>query len=722
MVATATVRVRALRFTGNGAIFSGSMLGPDWSETRESIVCVFPSGMEAEKPAVGDVWEVRGRTETYKGEPQIRCTDAVRCRPSGNNFVSFIAAGARFQGIGPVTAQRLWDALGERVYEVLDGRQVEELRDLLPRDLSNSLLDEWAALGLGNVVRWLDRHGLSRKLGRKILAVYGASADQTLDADPYRLLAFGTSWREIDRISRTRFGIAEADPRRLHAAATEALYRQLDAHNTAADAETLLRGVTTLLGGNDGLARTALNHTYADGGFVEYRGLFQARGAHLMERWLADFFESRRAVPTQTDWLADATAVDRAVADFEAREHELAPEQVHAVRQSLERPLSLILGGAGVGKTSVLKALHTCLDATHGRALQMALSGRAAKRMTEATGRPAMTIAGFLLHLSEHDVSAYSHVIIDEASMLDVVLAYRIGRRLPDGVKLVLVGDPFQLPPIGPGLILHLLAASPAVHSVTLTRVYRQTGESGIPTVSKSLRDGVWPRLPRYAGPDVGVSFRAATEDDMEACIAGVYDELGTATDGGDVQILCATKAERAWGTAGINRALHDVYGTGPEVIGEEDGQPYDTGIAVGDPVIFTRNDWEREIFNGSLGRVVAVPAAPQSGGAVCEVDFEGRVIPLTNDDLDSLDLAYAITVHKAQGSQFRRVIIPVRRSRLLDRTLIYTAVTRGVEQVVLVGDEAAARAAVEAPPAAHERTTGLRTMLAGSRTEAEAR
>ncbi len=574
---------------------------------------------------------------------------------------------------------------------------------------------EWRSLAAADVVRWLDRHGMDPRLGGKIVGYYGSEAVAKLSADPYRLLAFDPRWKRVDRLARTVFGVGEDDPRRLHAAAAEALYRELDRQNTAADAATLLAAVERLLGSGH-LARRALNETYADGGFVESGGMYQARGVYLMERFIAAFVADRAAGRAQLDLLRQEAAVGQVIGAFEREEHGLGDEQRRAVRLALASRFAVITGGAGVGKTSVLKAVHRCAEAAKGRVLQMALSGRAAKRLSEATGRPAMTIAGFLQNTTSCDLAGYSHLVVDEASMLDVLHAFRIFRRVPASMDVVLVGDAFQLPPIGPGLVFHLICEED-LPVARLTKVYRQTGETGIPEVSKRVRDGEWPGLPPYGGRAPGVCFVPTGAGEMAEAVLRIYDDLGGPDPQSDVQVLCATRAERPWGTAGINTLLHGRYAAGgAELVALDDaGGVAPTGIAVGDPVLFTRNDWDRQVFNGSLGRVleVAPPAAVlDRGSPVCRVEFDGKQLPLTSEDMEFVELAYAITVHKAQGSQFRRVIVPVWPSRLLDRTLVYTAITRSVEQVVLVGDEAAARRATEQVPLVLRRAVGLHHLL----------
>lgn len=730
----ARIRVGAIRWQGkrengapNGAILTGRVLDRQGNETGEALVCVFPGNLlpVGTEVAIGDIWDVCGRPEMYKGNPQLRCTLAALARPTGANFIRVLSSGSRFTGIGPALANQLWTRFGEEIFEILERGDLKRLEAILAADVAQNLVEQWKDFAVTDVVRWLDRHRMNPRLGMKIVGYYGSEAIAKLNLDPYRLLAFDSNWRRVDKLAREGFGVSDDDPRRMHAAATEALYQELDRQNTAASAATLFAATQRLLGSSD-LARGALNETYTDGGFVENGDLYQARGAYLMERFIAGVVQERLTARAQLDLLQQDVVISQAIAEFEREVHPLGEEQRQAVRLAMASRIAVITGGAGVGKTSVLKAVYRSVAASKGKVLQMALSGRAAKRMREATGLPAMTIAGFLHSVTESDLAQYTHLVIDEASMLDVPSAFRIFRRVPEHLNVILVGDAFQLPPIGPGLVFHLLADLSGMPVARLTKVYRQSGTSGIPTFSQSVRNGNWPDLPRFDGRGQGVSFVPADADGMAEAIDWLYRELGGSDPEQDVQVLCATKADKPWGTTGINRLLHEIYAAGqPEVYTVDgDGQVVLTGISVGDPVIYTKNDWDRSIFNGSLGRVVSCNEVAPGGSAVahdapvpvCTVDFDGLQVHLSSEDMELLDLAYAITVHKAQGSQFRRVIVPVSHSKLLDRTLIYTAITRGVEQVVLVGDVDAAKRATVAAPFALKREIGLRYLLAASR------
>jgi exodeoxyribonuclease V alpha subunit len=347
-----------------------------------------------------------------------------------------------------------------------------------------------------------------------------------------------------------------------------------------------------------------------------------------------------------------------------------------------------------VGKTTVLRVIIDIAKRLELKVLQMALAGRAAKRMAEATGHEAMTIAKFLhqANAGQIEVTPDSLVIVDEASMLDLPTAFRVLRHLPDGVRLLLVGDPAQLPPIGFGLVFHRLVQSSSIPLVELTEVHRQAAATGIPAIAAAIRGHVVPDLPLYSGSKPGVSFIECEPELVQEHLRKLGDDWSE----DDWQVLGAIKDGPA-GITAINWRFHELS-DGDRLNGFQFG--------VGEPVIHLVNDYGRGLMNGTLGRIVEVRNNESPG---LRVDFEGteHFIPATEIS-ERLELAYAISVHKAQGSQFPRVAVVVTKSRILDHALIYTALTRGIEQVVFVGDRSAFEQAIQEPALAHLRQVGF--------------
>lgn len=618
----------------------------------------------------------------------------------GAVLVRHLAGARQFPGIGEATAHKLWGTFGESLYGRLAAEDPEALSPVLDGERAAELQHAWREhLAEGDVAVWLDENRFDPRLASKVIRVWGMRGVTRLRENPYVMLTFA-DWRRVDDAGR-RVGISAGDPRRLVGAVEALLYERLEHKHTAIarrDLEALVGGM--LLSGLE-VARMAVDLAVADGAATASpTGLLQAAGAAVMERYVEARFEGMLGGARLGGLFAaapDDDAVRSAVAAFEdANGYRLTEGQRSAVLLAHSSCLGLILGGAGVGKTTVLRAVHAAARQGAVPVFQMALSGRAAQRLREATAERAYTIAGFLLAVGNGriEVPDDALVIVDEASMLDLVSCYRLLRAMPETCRLLLVGDPAQLAPIGFGLVLHVLARSARIPRVELTIVHRQAEATGIPAVASAIRRGVFNDLPVFPGNACpGVSVLGCAPNEMLTTLEDVVASLGGY---GEVQVISPLR-QGPCGTEAINRWFHRLLSPGRPLLHGRD-------IAVGEPVVWTVNDWKRGLMNGSLGVVRSVDA----GGTATVLFDDAEHLLASGQEQAPLDLAYAITVHKAQGSGFRRVVVPVVRSRVLDRTLVYTAITRATDQVVLVGDLEAARAAVADLPRPDERVVGM--------------
>jgi exodeoxyribonuclease V alpha subunit len=635
--------------------------------------------------------------------PDLTIGLASRRRPEprhGDYLVRYLARSSRFTGIGEASALRLWQAHGPELYSILAGGSPELLTPILGEPRAAELLEAWKEdLAERDVAVWLDENRFDTRLANKVMRVWGEQGASKLRANPYVMLTFA-NWRPVDDAAR-RVGVPVDDPRRLIGATEAALYARLEERHTATPRPLAEAAVERLLGRQKALAAQAVDLAIQDGGAIPHPSLdvLQPAGAAVMERYVERRVHRMLADRKHADLflaqLAD-NEISAALDQFQKTQgYQLTSEQRSAVAMAVNQSFALLLGGAGVGKTTVLRAVHAVCE-LHGRpVIQMALAGKAAQRMRQATGRQAYTIAGFLLQIAKGnlDVSAGALVIIDEASMLDLPTAYRILRAIPETARLLLVGDPAQLPPIGFGLVFHV-AANAELPRVTLTQVHRQAEETGIPAVSLAMRNGKVPILPLFADEaSPGVSVLPCDLDQVAGHLVDVVAALG----GPDECQILSPLRQGAGGVEGINAHFHSLCAPGRSLVPGR-------AIAVREPVIWTENDWDRGLMNGALGRITSVEA-----DGMVTADFEeGRYAFDNPAEMTPMQLAYAITVHKAQGSQFRRVVMPVFPSRILDRTLIYTAITRATEQVVLIGDMGALQSAIAAPPRPDERLVGL--------------
>lgn len=691
--------------------------------------------------AVGAIFEVYGEASTVLrahgafsiNELTVDAQDLRLVRPSGSQVIQWL--GDNVKGVGEVKATRLWDALGERLYEALDQADHLAVELIIPsEDVRNGMFGRWAQDGDAKTLRFVQDRQIPLDIARKAIRFHKKNTISALTSDPYRLLSFTGTWDCVDGIARHSFGLGLDDPRRLTAALEEALYRVSEKGHTCSSLNDLQASVAALIRPH-GAPTSALSKALMDGlqaGQFVFKDLPElgpvlfAPGTWLMERRCAQFIRDLILTPSMQPSLFKVD-VGEVISDFEGRERThlglpafcLNQAQRDAVATSFSARFSVITGGAGVGKTTVLKALYEALDTTGRPRFQMALSGRATARMIEATGQEAKTIAGFLRTVTDKDMGPAPVIVIDEASMLDLVTFYRLVQRLPPQCQVILVGDPYQLPPIGAGLILHVLCNLIGIPKTELIEVKRQAKDSAIPAVSRQIRDGDVPAFSSDETDDV--VFLACADEDIIPTVIRLYEQ-----DRANTQILSATRSCRHAGVDALNRICHTRYADHSKqllVENPETGDVESTGLCVGDLVMYTANDWVRDLQNGSLGRIdeifdtprtvdVGDEEKPRFCTAVGMATFDGVRHFLLDSDVDSLELAYSITVHKAQGSQFKRVIIPVRQSRILDRTFVYTAATRAQVQVILVGDIKAVQDAIRLPPKAFSRRVGLSALL----------
>jgi exodeoxyribonuclease V alpha subunit len=687
-----------------GAIF----FGQDAGGNRHRFIASFNSIFRA--PLEGEVWTLEGAVKQHpRYGPQIHVETARLERPSGRLIVDYLVRHPGFAcvGVGRKKAESLWNRFGEDLYTALSEGDVAVLAAVLTDETARKLVEAWRKTSAdAEVVRFLAHYGFDVRLANKVRRVWGEESIQKLQENPYRMMAFA-DFEKVDAMSRS-LGVEGDDPRRQMAAVEGYLYRRLDVKHTLTPEEDAIQGVLALLKSRDRAdAQSAIGRAVMEGAVTSSQGGYQPLGAAVMERTIADRFRLMVSGSTgkQRNLFSDSlgAVIADAVRKFE-REHgvTLNAEQLAGVRMGVSHPLSVLTGGAGVGKTTVLKVIHEVSERTRSSVRQMALSGRAAQRMREATGREASTIAKFLREADEGKIDPRGDplVIIDESSMLDLPLTFNLIRALPESARLLLVGDPYQLPPIGFGLVFHVLAGSPLVPRVELTQVHRQAESSGVPQIAYDLRRGILPDLPTFEGIAPGVTFTDARGEEMIDLLERVTEKLRGLED---VQILGVTK-RGVCGVKNINSIFHAMHA-------EAKGRAVGQELVEGDPVIYLANDYGKELWNGSLGRVEAVSHDPSNGGKAARFlscRFEGVRHEIGEEDLVNIDLAYAITVHKAQGSQFRRVVMPVVRSRLLDRSLLYTALTRGIEQIIFIGDREVFCRAIKELPTSQNRSVGF--------------
>jgi exodeoxyribonuclease V alpha subunit len=728
----------------------GILIGTD--ERGVSRRAAVPSAVLPRRPVNGELWRVVG-TEAFSFEHSSPYTNASIALPmplEGEAVVRYLADNPTFPGVGYKTAQKLRNALGlDGLYDALENKRHAVLAAAIGPQLAAVVVNAIDLLNDEiNTLRELEREGVDGATAGLAFSVWGVEAPKYLAAQPYGLRLL-LPWSSVDERA-LRMGILPDDERRLFALVEEAFARLLKRGHTGATQaqvcstfQQLAKTVTPIQ------TVTTIQHAIDSGRCLKHpSGLLQSRGVSWMER------EVERVLIERVEATQRSAAPD--IANTAIRDTEvdlkktMTARQREAVQMVLENRVCALAGGAGTGKTTALHAISRARLAVNAaseddtaaddRIVQAAVAGRAARRIAQATGLPAVTIARLIRDLeSDRRNLAGSLLVIDESSMLDLPMAYQLLTRLPADCDLLFVGDPAQLPPIGPGQIFSSVLAGNRIPSVELDLPQRQRSGSVIPAVALAIREGRLPDLPTFdpSSPDSeGVSILptprphdviAKATLEAFASMAGPVPQRGRAQSliDRDVQVLCATKNGMA-GAKALNREIEDRYMS-------RQLRAAGWGLSVGSKVLWLRNDYDKAplrtadgaikvdarngrpealgLMNGCLGvvRRHSDGRDTDTGAPGSWIEFEdGARDWIYEADLQNLTHGWSVTVHKAQGSAFERVVVPIASSHLVDRALIYTAVTRAVRTCVLVGDPAFIGAAIKAPSRAQLRQTCL--------------
>lgn len=694
------------------------------------------------RPAKGEIWVVEGQLQdTPAWGWQIRATRAFRPKPTGKLVRAFLAGHC--PGIGPERAKALWIAFGDGLGTLLsDESNVAQLASVIAPQSSHFALALAAACvrawkeaqGETSTLQWLDAQGVEDiALARRIVRLLGDDAVERLTQNPYCLVPL-LPWGKVDKLGLKLMRTAqvtapEQDERRLVGACDAAVKAHIAKGHTAGTEVSLKAELSGLLGEVESspMVTKAIGvgqRAYAIGPLIA--GRWRAPGCMQMED---EVLEALHRIQSSTGpvGLPDAVTLAELLKNMKVGNHPLHQEQRDAVLKILPKPLACLQGGAGVGKTAATKAICDLWERCGGKVLLAAVPGKAALRLSRSTHRLAMTLARLRLQLLRREaleqemadtdkstdklrlakqleklvsIDSRTLVVVDEASMLDLVTAVQLLRLMPDGAHLLLVGDEGQLPPVNFGLIFHRLVQDDEI-TARLVTVHRQTEESGIPTVAAAIRQGVMPTFGPYRGFGTGVSLVECADEMLQSAVLQIWAQVARQDDEPPL-ILSPTKEDRDAGVHALNKALHDSRkGDKDELKGY-----FAQWFCVDDPVVFLRNDYEKGLFNGMLGKVVALDLDAE----LATVQFDGYEGPhvLAKEDLIDLQLGYALTGHKAQGDQAPVVIIPLYRSRVVESGWLYTAVTRAQRMVVLIGGSEVIQSALSQPSAADRRMVGF--------------
>ncbi len=619
---------------------------------------------------------------------QFRAEGVIQLLPSTAAGIEKYLGSGLVRGLGPKMAARLVTRFGLETLDVVERapERLQEVEGIGPVRAAR-IQAAWAEQkSVRDVMIFLQGHGISPAFAIRIYRRYGPLAVATVRENPFRLAedVTGIGFRTADRIA-ANLGMDPAAPARIRAALVYSLNRLADEGQVWAAREALVGAAKEVLGGEmpvaaelDGLV--AEGRLAADGARVALPALDAAERG-VVSGLLRLMRSAMR--PLSVD-------LEAALAWYEQLGGiELAPLQRQAIGASLDAKVLIVTGGPGTGKTTLVRGIVE-IHRRKGRRIELcAPTGRAAQRLGESAGQGARTIhrllgfdpgRGAFQHDEQHPLDA-DLVIADECSMIDTVLMNSLLKAVPSAAQLILVGDADQLPSVGPGNVLGDLIASGAVGVIRLTEIFRQAGESRIVVNAHRIDAGEFPLL--EGGRD---DFFWIRREEPEAILAMVKRLVASDIPRrfgldpvADVQVLTPMR-RGLLGADSLNQELQGLLNAG--------GARGPRGLRVGDKVMQVENDYGRDVFNGDLGRIAALD---EDEGSLA-VRFGARDIAYDLRDLDELALAYACSVHKAQGSEYPAVVIPLHTQHyvLLQRRLLYTAVTRGRRLVVLVGSRRA--------------------------------
>ena len=638
----------------------------------------------------------------------------VECIPpkSAEGIRRYLASGL-IHGIGPVLANRIVDKFGADTIDVLDHHsgRLREIPKVGPKKIE-SIIKGWReGKGTREVMIFTQTYGISASKASKIYRKYGPDSVAIIKRDPYRLCRdiWGIGFLTADRIALA-VGLPKDSPLRARAAIVHTLRTEADesGHCWTSEPDLLLHA-QELVGISVEVLAEALKAEIDEGRVVK-----EEDRLYLRDLWAAE----RRVAAKLKDMLSTSPSFasidpDKAVAWWEKKAgFTLAPAQLRAVRTSISSKVSIVTGGPGVGKTTIIRALIEIFAArtgAHKINVQLgAPTGRAAKRMTESTGAPAQTLHRLLKYNPQTNEFTFNEekplpgdvFIFDETSMVDIRLMADLVAALPRRATLILVGDTDQLPSVGPGNVLHDLIRSGAIPTSQLTEIFRQDNSGLIVRNAHHVNAGE-PFETRSGASD----FYFIPQDDPAKALDYALDFMVTRIPRHfhmeplqDVQVLTPMR-RNLLGSENLNAAIQQrLNGTGPSI--QRGGMCF----RVGDRVMQLRNNYDKDVFNGDVGFVQEVQTADRS----LVVLFDGKPVEYRAGDLDELTLAYATTIHKSQGSEYPAVIVLLHRQHfmMLQRNLLYTAITRGRKLVLVIGAAWAVKQAIETNTVRERRTT----------------
>jgi exodeoxyribonuclease V alpha subunit len=626
------------------------------------------------------------------------------------------------KGIGAKYANRIVEKFDISTLDIID-KNPERLKEIegLGKKRIESITKCWTEQkSIRQVMIFLQGHGVTPAYAQKIYKTYGEKSIDQMQSNPYKIARdiHGIGFKTADAIAQ-KLGIPKDSPDRIDAGIEFTLLACGDDGHVCQPITEFLVSAQEMLDADPSLIESRFEPLIADKRIEIGQMVFDGVLASFI--WLRRMFLSEVGIAKQIMRLKRCACSLRSVDTAKALEWvqkqlsiQLAPNQIDAVVQSLQEKVQIITGGPGTGKSTITKAVLAITEKLSSKIILAAPTGRAAKRMTEITGKKASTLHSLLefdfkkggFKKGYEDPLDCDLIIVDEASMIDTQLMYSLLKAIPNNARVIFVGDINQLPSVGAGNVLKDMIASQAVPVTILNQIFRQAEGSKIITNAHRINNGAYPDIQNTPGSDF--YFMEANEpEDVQKIIVSLVTQRLPKTYGfnpiDDIQVL-APMRRGVIGTESLNIQLQEVLTPKGEAVTWAGRR-----FLRGDKVMQIRNDYQKEVFNGDIGRIESIDFEDQEVSVV----FDGKSVIYPFTDLDDLVLAYAVSVHKFQGSECPCVVMPIHTThfKLLHRNLLYTGITRGKKLVVLVGMTKAIALAVKNDEV-KKRYTGLKQAL----------
>lgn len=676
---------------------------PQGAMTRDGLVTVV-----GELPEInpGESLKLTGRWMTHpKHGRQFRAERCERVLPATIEGLRRYLGSGMIRGVGPVIAERIVRKFGAETLEVIDADpgRLREVLGIGPRRVEQIAVAWEEQKAIQEVMIFLQSHGVSTRLAVKIYKQYGDASVDVVQSNPYRLArdVWGIGFRTADKIARD-MGLPADSPERVQAGVMYTLSQQADEGHVYLPQPELATKAADLLAVKEEQVEYAIERLETEQQ-VKRERVGKAAEVEQEAVYLAPFYYSelgvtqrlRRMVETRKSRLGGL----RSLAPLPRLDAELSEKQRAAIKAAVANKVSVLTGGPGTGKTTTVRTLIRLLR-THQCTFALASpTGRAAKRLSEAAGHPAKTIHRLLefsptqgFKRNEENPLDVDMVIVDEASMLDLVLTNNLLKAIDPHSHLVFVGDVDQLPSVGAGDVLRDIIASRVAAVTRLGLIFRQEQGSLIVANAHRINEGRLPLTPRSAQ-----DFFLFVEPDADKAADLLVDVVQHRIPRkfgmdplSEIQVL-APMYRGSSGVANLNQRLQEALN--PPAGNRPERRMGGRTLRVGDRLMQTRNNYDKDVYNGDIGRLLALEGVQQTA----VIDYHGRRVTYDWSELDEVVHAFAISVHKAQGSEYPAVVMPVAMQHylMLQRNLLYTGVTRAKKLVVLVGTKKAIAIAV---------------------------